>query len=88
MMSVRGDARHPFALSLLFALLLSGCNPGGGPVDLGASGSVADGPVFRVCGSICVRPSDCQVAYPDDQFCPPGFLCSNQFACVSDGGGD
>jgi hypothetical protein len=40
-----------------------------------------DGPAFEECSSICLRPSDCAIAYPDGNICPQGFLCSLRFSC-------
>ena len=71
---------------LLF--LLAGCPshsavPDGAPPD---GGGVSDARFGYECFTLCYRPGDCQVAYPDDDICPAGFLCGRTFLCVSDGG--
>lgn len=47
---------------------------------------MVDGPFFERCRTTCVRPGDCQIAYPNDEVCPPGFRCSFTFACTADAG--
>ena len=40
------------------------------------------GAIFQECTSVCVRPSDCAMAFNDDGICPPGFLCALRFSCT------
>jgi hypothetical protein len=47
----------------------------------------AGAPVFEECTTICLRPSDCAIAYSSDDLCPAGFRCAFRFTCVVDGGG-
>jgi hypothetical protein len=58
----------------------AGCGSNTASVDLGAGGG-SDGAVFQECSSICLRPGDCAIAYPDGSICPPGFLCALRFMC-------
>jgi hypothetical protein len=64
----------------MLCILAAGCSPGAGVVD-GGTGGMRDASVFNECSSICLRPSDCAPAFPDDGYCPPGFLCSREFHC-------
>jgi hypothetical protein len=66
---------------LLVAAGLVGCVSNAVATDLGAGGAGDLGPVYEECRSICLRPSDCAIAYPDGNICPPGFLCSLRFSC-------
>jgi hypothetical protein len=75
---------------LFLALLLAAC--GGSVTELHDAAVPLDGGshdaiVFESCSSICLRPSDCAIAYPDGDICPPGFECATRFSCDSDGGG-
>ena len=59
----------------------AGCSRSVAPeADLGVAGS-NDGAVYQECSSICLRPRDCAIAYPDGNICPPGFLCALRFMC-------
>ena len=59
-------------------------------VDAGAAIEDASGAVDALtyvrCSALCLRPSDCAVAYSSGDVCPPGFLCSSTFQCTRDGG--
>jgi hypothetical protein len=70
-----------FALAVLLAL--AGCNQSPEITDggLDATANVVDALTFERCTQVCVRPSDCATAYPDDEICPPGFACSRTFSC-------
>jgi hypothetical protein len=61
---------------------LAGCNSQP-TFDLGAvtDGGNHDALVFQPCTSVCYRPADCAVAYPDQGLCPSGFACSRTFSC-------
>jgi hypothetical protein len=64
------------------AIGLASCHTTTPGTDAGVElGTPADGFVYVRCPGICVRPSDCVLAYPDDDFCPPGFVCKSTFPC-------
>jgi hypothetical protein len=77
-------ARAALALCLVFACA---CSTGaqvqdaGVQVDSGASDAIA----YHPCSSYCIRPTDCQVGFPDGELCPAGFLCATFFMCAPDG---
>jgi hypothetical protein len=78
------------ASGVLFALALSLAACGGTtpapPAPDAAAFPVAPGG-YEVCQSLCVRPSDCVLAYSSpDGYCPVGFRCTFTFTCTSDGG--
>jgi len=75
-------------MRLALLLLLAGCAGSGNGSDAGVQLPADGGAVFSTCTALCYRPGDCEVAYPDDDVCPPGFLCSLHFTCVADGGRD
>lgn len=89
---VRGDARRSLVLVALLiaalALFAPACSPSGNRADASAPSLDDGGAVFSSCTTLCYRPGDCAVAYPDDDVCPAGFLCSSRFRCVTDGGRD
>jgi hypothetical protein len=71
-------------------LITSACRSGGvvitdGGGDTGGAGDLG-GSIYVPCTTLCYRPSDCALAYPNDGYCPPGFRCSLNFRCDSDGG--
>lgn len=69
---------------MLLALALAACNSAAGPTqDLSINGA-RDGSVFEECSTICLRPSDCAIAYPDGTTCPAGFRCALTFQCGHD----
>jgi hypothetical protein len=72
---------------VLFTLLFAACAPRD-VADMGSGDAMAPGPPFlESCTSLCVRFSDCSLAYPDDDLCPPGFACSLKHpGCSVDGG--
>jgi hypothetical protein len=55
---------------------------------LGPSGPPdTDAGVYESCTTLCLRPGDCEQAYPSDgEICPPGFRCAFRFQCTTDGG--
>jgi hypothetical protein len=70
----------------LTCFLLAAChNSTSGPPLAGGQHDL-DGSVYESCETVCVRPSDCQIAYNDDGICPPGFRCAFRFQCTPDGG--
>ena len=75
-------------MRLLLVLLLAACSSTGGGADASAQSPADGGQVFATCTALCYRPGDCEVAFPDGDVCPPGFLCSLHFSCVADGGRD
>jgi hypothetical protein len=78
----RGRGAAVFAsVAVAFVVAMGGCgtNAGAGG-DLGVNGAL-DAAVYQECSSICLRPSDCAIAYPDGTICPPGFLCALRFHC-------
>jgi hypothetical protein len=69
---------------VLAATALLGCST---PTSSGLpQAPIGDASVFAECFTRCLRPSDCAVAFPDDNICPPGFRCARTFQCVGDGG--
>jgi hypothetical protein len=79
--------RRGGAFALAWVLLVgagaSACNQkgsGSGP----APPNNTDLAVYQECTSVCVRPSDCAMAFNDDGICPPGFLCALRFSCNPD----
>ena len=70
-------------LALLFAACAARQVPDGGA----EKDAMAPGPPFyEACTSPCVRLSDCVIAYPNDELCPPGFSCAIKHpACTLDG---
>jgi hypothetical protein len=79
-------ARAALALCLAFACA---CSTGAQVQDAGVlvdSGGASDAIAYHPCSSFCIRPSDCQVGFPDGEICPAGFLCATFFMCGSDGG--
>ena len=79
---------HRFVFALLAVVAGCGTAASGGDFSVPMIDSGPPGPGPVVCDSYCVRPSDCQIAYPDVDRCPAGFLCSRTFRCASDGGTD
>jgi hypothetical protein len=81
------QARRPFAAVAALAVVLAGaggCRERVEP-NQGGNGRNDDAAVFQACDSVCVRPSDCALAFNDDGICPPGFLCALRYgACTSD----
>jgi hypothetical protein len=81
-------------VALIFALAvaifgLGACTNAPAIGDAGApipDGAGVDAVNYRACTALCLRPSDCQIAYPDDDICPAGFVCSRSFSCPRDGG--
>jgi hypothetical protein len=68
----------------LLLVTLSGCgSKTSSPSTQQHSG---DGAAYVSCETLCLRPSDCEPAYNDDGYCPPGYLCAFTFQCVADGG--
>jgi hypothetical protein len=51
-----------------------------------AGGDLGGGAVYVPCSTLCYRPGDCAVAYPDDDICPSGFRCAYPSGCITDGG--
>ena len=69
----------------LLLVALAGCTSAKPVADGAVDGGMTDGLVYERCSAVCVRPSDCALAYPDDEFCPPGYRCSTFYPC-GDGG--
>lgn len=81
MFSWRGGA---FVVAMTVATAsATGCSSRSFPGNGAGPAPDLDLAVYQECASVCVRPSDCAVAYNDDGFCPPGFLCSLRFSCSS-----
>ena len=79
--------RRGGAFALAWVLLVgagaSACNStgsGSGP----SPPNNQDLAIYQECDSVCVRPSDCAMAFNDDGICPPGFLCALRFSCNPD----
>jgi hypothetical protein len=65
-------------------LLLSACaaqNLPDGSVMV-PDGGLPDAIVYESCTTVCLRPSDCAIAYPADDYCPAGFKCALRFSCT------
>ncbi len=75
--------RRPWIVCALFlACGAGGCGTTPGkPIDLGAGAGGDGGPFQQECTTLCLRPSDCAVAFPDGNLCPPNFLCARTFNC-------
>jgi hypothetical protein len=69
----------------LFCSALACNTTGGTPAPVVVPRPVGND-VYMECQAVCLRPSDCQMAYNDDGTCPAGFLCSRDFRCTLDGG--
>ena len=74
------------AIFVGLSLLLVGCPDGDGTSAPTSTPRDAGSIAFQPCRTFCLRPDDCAVGYPSDELCPPGFLCAEGFACVTDGG--
>jgi hypothetical protein len=73
--------------AVLLALGLAACPAGPATRDGGAPITPpSPGVAYEACDSLCLRETDCQVAYPDDGYCPGGFRCSARFSCLADAG--
>jgi len=87
-MCTTGEETRLLLLWFVLALFGVGCNrpsvvvDAAAPVEQGAAAAI----VYEPCTAICLRPADCQRAFPDGDVCPPGFLCSLRFTCALDGG--
>jgi hypothetical protein len=76
------------ALALCLACLCA-CSTGAQLQDSGVlldSGGASDAIAYQPCSSFCLRPTDCEVGFPDGEVCPAGFLCATFFMCGPDGG--
>jgi hypothetical protein len=77
----RGGA-FALALALLGAgVSVGGCQSTSGNQTVPPPQTMDLSATFQSCTSVCVRPSDCAMAFNDDGICPPGFLCATRFSC-------
>jgi hypothetical protein len=76
------------AAATLLAASLAACTGPSGTTDIGVPPPVTDAAVYNSCSTLCYRPGDCALAYPDDDRCPANFLCASRFTCVTDGSTD
>jgi hypothetical protein len=82
--------RRALVPAFFSSILFFACNnePQGTPPPRPPFVPPADAFVYNECSTICLRPSDCAVAYSSGDICPPGFLCALRFSCTPDGGRD
>lgn len=70
----------------IIAATATGCRSRSFPGNGAGPAPDLDLAVYQECESVCFRPSDCEIAYTDDGFCPAGFLCALRYSCDADGG--
>ncbi len=72
------------AIWLLVVVLVAGCQTAAStPIDARAPQDL-DAAVFQECTTVCLRPGDCAVGFPDNGTCPAGFRCARTFQCGRD----
>jgi hypothetical protein len=49
-----------------------------------SDGGSTDAIAYEFCTSFCLRPSDCALAYPADDYCPSGFRCARNVPACHD----
>jgi hypothetical protein len=65
----------------LFAFAL-GCQPAQvSPLPPSPGGAPDLSIYYSECTTVCRRPGDCAIAYPDGKICPPGFICGRLSTC-------
>jgi hypothetical protein len=69
---------------LVSLVMLGACHTSSTALPGGAARN-PDASLYQECSTLCLRPGDCAVAYPDDDVCPAGFRCARTFSC-RDGG--
>jgi hypothetical protein len=67
-------------------LFLLACAPDVAPIEMGVPIAQDLGLAYERCSTYCLRPADCLIAYPSDEFCPAGYRCAYLFTCTADGG--